>query len=66
MRISNIDSSTIDIEPIKRNNKIIGYGTWLSQGDEFDPTEYYIGYHELDSYIEELIKTRDNIKKLME
>jgi len=66
--IVNIDGSVIEIEELVRptSNRVIGYGTWLTQGSEENPTEYYIGYHDLDLYIKGLQKAQAEIKTLMD
>lgn len=66
--IQEIGGSLIELEPVmkgSKNPKLISYSIWLSQGSKEDPREYLIPLHEVDKYIEALIKARDRAEHLL-
>ncbi len=56
-----IGSSSVDFHPIKRGERTIGWGLYLSQGNVECPTEFFIPYHEIEYVISALEKAKEMI-----
>ena len=62
--IGKCNDTSVVISAITKKSKVVGGGVWLTQGLEYEETNYWISEEEIIKHIELLQKAKDSIQYL--